>query len=102
MKAKVLIALLVVVSILLIYSMICYNLLNTRIQIDTKYIIDNYLQMNYPEIYAYEYVKAVSTKKDTFQVLIKADKDYYTFYFSNINKAYQLLDVEEGTANYNI
>ena len=76
MKAKSLIALFVVVSILLVYSMICYNLLNTRIQVDTRYIIDNYLQTNYPEIETYEYVKAVSTKKDTFQVLIKADKDY--------------------------
>lgn len=100
MKAKSLIALFVVVSILLVYSMICYNLLNTRIQVDTRYIIDNYLQTNYPEIKTYEYVKAVSTKKDTFQVLIKADKDYYTFHFSNINQAYQLLSVDEGTPNY--
>ena len=62
MKAKSLIALFVVVSILLVYSMICYNLLNTRIQVDTRYIIDNYLQTNYPEIETYEYVKAVSTE----------------------------------------
>lgn len=100
MKAKTLIALFAVVSILLVYSIICYNLLNTRIQVDTRYIIDNYLQTNYPEIETYEYVKAVSTQKDTFQVLVKADEDYFTFHFSNINQAYQLLSVEEETSNY--
>ena len=100
MKAKSLIVLFVVVSILLGYSMICYNLLNTRIQVDTRYIVDNYFKTNYPEIEDYEYLKAISTKKDTFQVFVKADKAYYTFYFRNINQAYQLLRVEEGSLNY--
>ena len=43
MKAKTLVVLLVVTSILLIYSMICYSLLNKSIEVSTKNIISDYL-----------------------------------------------------------
>ena len=98
MKAKTLVVLLVVTSILLIYSMICYSLLNKSIEVSTKNIISDYLAKS--SITAYEYLKANSTKKDTFQVFVKSDNQYFTFIFELNQHDYQLLKVYPSVPDY--
>lgn len=98
MKAKTLVVLLVVTSILLIYSMICYSLLNKSIEVSTKNIISDYLVKS--SITSYEYLKANSTKKDTFQVFIKTNDQYFTFIFKLNQQNYQLLNVYPSVPDY--
>lgn len=100
MKVKNLVIILFLVLALLIYSMLCYKLLNTKIENDTKNLISNYFANCYPQIESYEYLKAVSDGKETFKVFVKADKEYYTFYFSIEEQTYVLLKVENLVPAY--
>ena len=92
MKAKTLVVLLVVTSI------ICYSLLNKSIEVSTKNIISDYLAKS--SITSYEYLKANSTKKDTFQVFVKSDNQYFTFIFELNQHDYQLLKVYPSVPDY--
>lgn len=98
MKAKTLVVLMVVTSVLLIYSVFCYHLLNQNIEVSTKNIISDYLAD--ASISSYEYLKANSTQKDTFQVFIKANDQYFTFIFELNQQNYQLLDVHPFVPDY--
>lgn len=100
MKAKSLIVVLVVVSVLLIYSVICYRLLNERIEVTTKNTVANYFSSNIPQVSSFDYLKAISREKNTFQVFVTTNVDDYTFYFQYSDHEYQLLDVESGIPSY--
>ncbi len=100
MKTKKLIILLVVTSIVLFYSMLCYNVLNKRLEIETKEEIINYFNKNYPFITEYEYVKAISDEENDFQVFVKTDHEDFTFHFLIQNHRYLLNDVTVGIPPY--
>ena len=100
MKAKSLIVVLIVVSILLIYSVVCYRVLNKRIEINTKNSISTYFSHYLPEVSSYEYIKAISNEKGTFQVFVKAENHYYTFHFGINSQGYLIQDVDLGVPSY--
>ena len=100
MKTKFLIAVLVVSGILLVYSLVCYRILNKRIEINTKNSISTYFSDYLPEVTSYEFIQAVSNEEDTFQVFVKTQDDYYTFNFSINDQGYQIQNVELGVPNY--
>lgn len=100
MKAKSLIVLMAVVLLLLVYSMVCYHILNDRIEISTRNTISNYFSTNIPEVTTYQFLQAVSEKENTFQVFVKAENDYYTFNFSINDQRYQIQSVELGIPSY--
>ena len=70
MKAKFLVAVLVVSVILLVYSLVCYRILNKRIEMNTRNSISSYFNTYLSDVSSYEFIQAVSNKKDTFQILI--------------------------------
>lgn len=99
MKTKNLIIIFVIVSVLLIYSVICYNLLNKKVEINTRSIISDYFNNYYPQIDSYNFLKAISDN-GIYKAFIKADKEYYTFYFEVNMQNYKLIKVEKDVPNY--
>ena len=100
MKAKSLIAVLVVASILLVYCVVCYRVLNKRIEINTKNSISTYFSDYLPEVTSYQYLKAISYEEDTFQVFVKTKDNYYTFHFIMNEQGYRIQNVELGVPSY--
>ena len=113
MKTKFLIAVLVVSGILLVYSIVCYRILNKRIEINTRNSISTYFNTYLSDVSSYEFIKAISNKKDTFQVFVKTKDNYYTLvnikndkfkvYFdgrcTHINSSYEM-NLNEEDFNY--
>ena len=100
MKTKFLIAVLVVSGILLVYSIVCYRILNKRIEINTRNSISTYFNTYLSDVSSYEFIKAISNKKDTFQVFVKTKDNYYTFDFSMNDQEYQIQNVWLGVPSY--
>ena len=100
MKLRNLITIFVITSILLVYSIICYHLLNDRIEIGTRSSIANYFSLNCPQVDSYEYLKAVGDSENTFQDFVKANDDEYTFRFRYENGEYQLVNATLGIPGY--
>ena len=100
MKAKFLVAVLVVSVILLVYSLVCYRILNKRIEMNTRNSISSYFNTYLSDVSSYEFIQAVSNKKDTFQVFVKTQDDYYTFHFNIHGQEFQLQNVELGVPSY--
>lgn len=100
MKIKLLISCLVVVSFLLFYTMTCYHILNKELEDITSTSISNYFSYYYPEVNSYKYIKAISNKKNSFQIFVKANNNYYTFNFKMENNSYELLEVIPNVPSY--
>ena len=100
MKTKFLVAVLVVSVILLVYSLVCYRILNKRIEMNTRNSISSYFNTYLSDVSSYEFIQAVSNKKDTFQVFVKTQDDYYTFHFNIHDQEFQLQNVELGVPSY--
>ena len=100
MRTKFLIAVLVVSFILLVYSLACYRILNKRIEVNTRNSISSYFNTYLSDVSSYEFIRTVSNEKDTFQVFVKTQDDYYTFYFSIHDQEFQLQNVELGVPSY--
>ena len=101
MKTKSLLVFMVVVGILLLYSSICYRLLNEKTEEVTRNAISTFLSEHFPEVHSYEYLKAVGNGEDSFQVFVKTNEDkYYTFYFYLEDNIYQLINVSDSVPSY--
>ena len=100
MKTKFLIVVLVVSAILLVYSLVCYRVLNKRIEINTRNSISTYFNTYLSDVSSYEFIQAVSNEKNTFQVFVKTKNDYYTFNFAINDQEYQIQSVELGVPSY--
>lgn len=100
MKAKSLVVLLIIVGVLVLYSIVCYDLVNRRVEVGTRNAIANYFSIHAPQVESYEYLKAVGDAKYSFRIFVKTEEDYYTFYFDMNQETYQLMNVETDAPNY--
>lgn len=100
MKTKFLIAGFVVSGILLVYCLVCYRILNKRIEINTKNAISAYFNAYSSDVSSYEFIKAISNQVDTFQVFVKMKDDYYNFHFTINGQNFQIQSVELGVPSY--
>ncbi len=99
MKTKSLIIMFGITSVLIIYCLICYNLLIKKVELDTKNYIMSYFNTYNSDISSYEFVSTTSKGKNLLQVLVKAQDKYYTFYFKIDKQNYKILNVSLDRQN---